>query len=144
MTDIRHENIDLPKYLIAGKESRRRGRAMAHILVVDDEPTVCRAFARLLRSEGHEAWCAYGGSDALAHLGAHQPDLIVLDLMMPGLDGFAVLEALRQQPSAVPVVAYTALDDQQTRRRVIELGAKQLIRKGMPWEEVYQHLVRHL
>ena len=116
---------------------------MATILVVDDEPTVCRMLARLLRSEGHEAWC--GGSEALAHLGALRPDLVVLDLMMPGVDGFAVLEAMQQQkPALVPVVAYTALDDPETRQRVQDLGAKELIRKGVSWVELYDHLSRYL
>jgi CheY-like chemotaxis protein len=69
----------------------------------------------------------------------------VLDPMMPEVDGFAVLEALREQQGLeVPVVACSAADDPQNRRRAMELGARELIPKAMPWAEVYDHLSRHL
>src|SRR5690349_14317510 len=98
---------------------------MARILVVDDNASVCHAVAKLLRVEGHDAWCVTSGSEALGHLKENPPDLLLLDLMMPGVDGFAVLEALRQEPAPAPaVVAYSAADDPQNRLRAMELGAR--------------------
>jgi CheY-like chemotaxis protein len=79
----------------------------------------------LLKLVGHKAECASSGQDALDYLQKTVPDLIVLDVMMPGMDGPEVLRAVRQRPQTkgVPVVMYSALSDPGLRADLLALGA---------------------
>ena len=120
---------------------------MPDVLVVDDEPTVCRTLARLFRCEGHEAACANGGEEALRLLGENGlPRLIVLDVMMPGTDGLAVLGRVRAaaRTAAVPVVMYSAVDDAPTRERAMQLGAQGYVTKSGGFAPLYQHVEQFL
>ena len=105
---------------------------MASILVVDDHPDLGTLTARFLQDAGHDAACAADGLAALDYLQTHRPDLVVLDLMMPGFSGFDVLTALRAdgRTSALPVVVYTAVDDPVYRDRAMTLGARAYMVKG--------------
>ena len=98
---------------------------MAHVLVVDDSPDVRRATAALLKMLGHGVDCVPSGQDALDYLQTTVPDLIVLDVMMPGMDGLEVLRELRARPEteAVPVAMYSALDDPVLQDDLRALGA---------------------
>jgi CheY-like chemotaxis protein len=120
---------------------------MPDVLVVDDEPTVCRTLARLFRCEGHDAACATGGEEALRLLGANghgtgMPRLIVLDVMMPGTDGMEVLTRVRsdERTAQIPVVMYSAVDDEETRRRAMQLGAQGYVAKAGGFEPLYRHV----
>ena len=120
---------------------------MPDVLVVDDEPTVCRTLARLFRCEGHEAACANGGEEAMRILGENGlPKLIVLDVMMPGTDGMAVLGRVRAgaHTAAVPVVMYSAVDDAATRERAMQLGAQGYVAKSGGFEPLYRHVEQFL
>ncbi len=66
------------------------------LLVVDDDPPIADLVATVARYEGWEAACAYSGEEALTVAAEFQPDIVVLDLMLPGLDGFGVLDRLRR------------------------------------------------
>src|SRR4051812_3130380 len=68
---------------------------MAHVLVIDDSRDVCRAVAAFLKMHGHAAYCVLSGHAGLAYLQTALPDLIVLDVMMPGMDGREVLQRIR-------------------------------------------------
>ena len=120
---------------------------MADVLVVDDEPTVCRTLARLFRCEGFDAACATGGEEALRLLGANgngtgRPKLIVLDVMMPGTDGMEVLSRVRADAStaSIPVVMYSAVDDEETRQRAMLLGARGYVAKAGGFEPLYRQV----
>ena len=123
---------------------------MPDVLVVDDEPTVCRTLARLFRCEGHDAACATGGDEALRLLvdgaGTGRPRLVVLDVMMPGTDGLQVLTRLKAETNtaAIPVVMYSAIDDETTRQRAMSLGAQGYVTKSGGFEPLYRHVVRYL
>jgi putative two-component system response regulator len=101
------------------------------ILIVDDDPRGCEALEGLLCNQGYELVFARDGRDALAMAMKRPPDLVLLDVMMPGMDGFEVCRVMRADArlSEAPVVMLTALDDQESRLRGIETGADDFISK---------------
>ncbi len=98
------------------------------ILVVDDEPRMRRFVHMNLDLEGYEVMEADNGLQALARVRNDLPDLVVLDVMMPDLDGFETLEHIRET-SAVPVIMLTAKGDEDDRIRGLDLGADDYIAK---------------
>lgn len=102
--------------------------AAKRILIVDDEPAITQALAALLRQTGYNVITAHSGREALAQLNS-APDLIVLDIMMPDLDGYAVCRAVREKPGYVPIVMLTAKDAPGDRAAGLELGADAYLTK---------------
>ncbi|HEU5097574.1 MAG TPA: response regulator [Roseiflexaceae bacterium] len=101
------------------------------ILIVDDEPIGRETLAALLHAQGYNLAFAAGGAEALAQAATLQPDLILLDVMMPEIDGFEVCRRLRADPAVaeVPIVLVTALDDRGARLEGIEAGADDFVTK---------------
>lgn len=95
------------------------------ILIVDDEPSLVISLEFLMMREGHEVRVARDGEAGLAGVRKHRPDLVVLDVVMPKLDGFAVLESIRADPeiAATPVLMLTGRSEDAERRRGLDLGA---------------------
>ena len=95
------------------------------ILIADDEPLSRNLMKTLWSREGYNLTFANNGTEALAKAAEVTPDLILLDIMMPGMDGFEVCQHLRADPllSTVPIVMVTALDDRDSRSQGIEAGA---------------------
>jgi DNA-binding response OmpR family regulator len=104
---------------------------MARVLVVDDEPDVLLLCRLNLEQRGHEVLEAPNGDTALELARSGSPDLVVLDLMLPGIDGYEVLEALRtgEVTSGVPVLVLTAKSLQADRDRSRQLGASAFLTK---------------
>lgn len=102
---------------------------MAHALVVDDEHDVRFLLGLLLESAGMTVEVADNGEVALACLAQGTFDVVVLDLMMPVVDGWGVLEALHGRPDAPPVVVLTAHASPAERRRALDLGAATFVHK---------------
>ena len=104
---------------------------MASLLVVDDDARVCDVLRRLLARSGYAVTCAGGGEEALALLRDVRPDLVILDWMMPGLDGLGVLRRMRADPTtaATGVMVYTASDEPQVARDAAALGALDCVPK---------------
>ncbi len=98
------------------------------ILVVDDEPRMTRFIRMNLELEGYRVLEAHDGLDALDKARTNLPDLIVLDVMMPKLDGFETLEMLREV-STVPVIMLTVRADEEDKVRGLELGADDYVTK---------------
>jgi two-component system alkaline phosphatase synthesis response regulator PhoP len=94
------------------------------ILVIDDEPSIGRVVQFKLQQEGFKVRVATDGLEGLAYMKEEKPDLILLDLMMPGMDGFEVCRRLRAAPETVatPVIILTARGQEMDRIRGIELG----------------------
>ena len=101
---------------------------MTRVLVVDDEPPIVRAVAANLRVRGYEVLTAASGDAALAAVEAHQPDCVVLDLGLPGVDGLEVLRRLRTW-TQVPVVVLTAIDSVRDKVAALDLGADDYVTK---------------
>jgi DNA-binding response OmpR family regulator len=96
---------------------------VGHILVVDDEPAIITVVRERLEREGFAVRAAASGEQALDHMDADPADLIVLDVMLPGIDGFEVLRRLRSTGHTVPVIVLTARDEDVDKIVGLELGA---------------------
>ena len=106
-------------------------RVGVKVLLVDDEDQLRRVMKDLLERDGYEVTEAADGVEALDQVDRHAPDIIVLDLNLPGLDGYGVLAHLRSRPATqdIPVVVLTALGDEDSEVRVFELGADDFLSK---------------
>jgi two-component system, OmpR family, response regulator MprA len=96
---------------------------MATVLIVDDDPKLLKMLGRTLSYEGFHVFSASNGSEALGEVQAHRPDVIVLDWMMPGMDGLTVLERLRDAGDKTLVLMLTARDAVENRVAGLEGGA---------------------
>ena len=102
---------------------------MPKILVVDDEPDILLMLRMALEDEGYDVVLAADGEMAMSRIEEHSPDLVVLDLMMPVLDGYGVLGRLQSQGSTLPVVVLSARSDQSDIDRALALGAAEFMSK---------------
>ena len=112
------------------------------ILIVDDEAGVRETLELLLMGEGYNLVFAGDGTEALAKATELTPDLILLDVMMPDMDGFEVCRRLRADPllAGVPIIMVTALDDRDSRLQGIEAGADNFISKPFDRTELLAHV----
>ena len=112
-----------------------------HVLVVDDVPAMAEQYAYDLRRVGkYEAIVASGGDEALDLLGREAIDCVVLDLEMPGTDGFEVLRRLRQRGLEGPVIVYTGTGSYDRCVQAVRLGAYGFIDKAEPIERLVQEI----
>ncbi len=116
------------------------------ILVVDDEPDIVELVAFNLRAEGYEVITAATGVEALEIARTIVPDLIVLDLMLPELDGMAVCEILRKLPATapIPIIMLTAWSSDLSRCIGLGLGAKEYMTKPFSPRELVNRVQRTL
>src|SRR5690349_13751531 len=105
------------------------------ILVVDDEPAMVGALGALLGQAGHRIVAAYDGEEALRRFREDTPDLVLLDLAMPGLDGATVCQRIREL-SDTPVVVVSGERDRQATVELLDLGADDYIRKPFRADEL--------
>jgi two-component system OmpR family response regulator len=108
----------------------------ARLLVVDDEPNIVDVLATSLRFAGFEVATARNGNEAIRVAEQFRPDLLVLDVMMPGLDGFGVVRRLRQDGMTAPVVFLTAKDATEDKVTGLTLGGDDYVTKPFSLEEV--------
>jgi two-component system, OmpR family, response regulator len=108
----------------------------ARLLVVDDEPNIVELLATSLRFAGFEVVTAMTGADAVAAVERHRPDLVVLDIMLPDIDGFVVLRRLREGRDHLPVVFLTARDAKEDKVAGLTLGGDDYVTKPFSLEEV--------
>ena len=106
------------------------------ILVVDDERAVRDSLRRALELEGYEIDLAADGRDALAQLEAAQPDMLILDVLMPGVDGLEVCRRLRRAGNQLPVLMLTARDAVENRVAGLDAGADDYVTKPFALEEL--------
>jgi two-component system response regulator MprA len=111
-------------------------RNMSHILIVDDDSRVTSALRRTLAYEGYQVSTALDGEGALAIARAKSPDLVILDLMLPGIDGFEVCRRLRAADEGIAVLMLTARDAVVDRVAGLEIGADDYLVKPFALEEL--------
>src|SRR5437867_3934295 len=113
------------------------GRLMkAHILIVDDDPRITDLLRRIFSYEGYSVAIAASGNEALNRTLEHPPDLIVLDIMLPGINGLEVTQRLRAAGDNVPLLMLTARDAVANRVQGLEVGADDYLVKPFAPEEL--------
>ena len=112
-------------------------RLMPRILIIDDDVAITELIKALVKMEGHEPTTVNDSLQAMEVAESVNPDLITLDLMMPGLTGFELCELMKNDPkfSRVPIVIVSARDDAESKRKAIGLGATAYITKPFGMEE---------
>ena len=113
-----------------------RQQSDARLLVVEDEPNILELLSASLRYAGFEVITAAGGTEAVQAAQRHRPDLIVLDVMLPDMDGFDVIRRLRGGGARIPVVFLTARDGTDDKIRGLTLGGDDYVTKPFSLEEV--------
>lgn len=113
-----------------------RKQPATRLLVVEDEPNILELLSASLRYAGFEVITATAGTEAVQAAQRHRPDLIVLDVMLPDMDGFDVLRRLRGGGARVPVVFLTARDAMDDKVRGLTLGGDDYVTKPFSLEEV--------
>jgi DNA-binding NtrC family response regulator len=109
---------------------------MADILVVDDDQSIATAFQKFLDHEGHACLLASNAEDAVRLVGERSPDLVIMDVRMPGTDGLAALQTIRQQHASVPVVIMTAHGTSQTSIDAMRAGAFEYVTKPLDLDQL--------
>ncbi|HEX9416816.1 MAG TPA: response regulator transcription factor [Gaiellaceae bacterium] len=110
------------------------------ILVVDDERAVRESLRRALELEGYEIELAPGGEEALERIDASEPDAVILDVLMPGVDGIEVCRRLRSAGRSLPVLMLTARDAVENRVEGLDAGADDYVTKPFALEELLARL----
>jgi two-component system OmpR family response regulator len=119
---------------MAGEADTASGEA--RLLVVDDEPNIVELLSASLRFAGFEVASAADGQQALKLVESFQPELVVLDVMMPGIDGFEVVRRMRGRQQLMPVLFLTARDATEDKIAGLTIGADDYITKPFSLEEV--------
>src|SRR5512139_3452848 len=117
---------------------------MARVLVADDERSICDAFALLLAAEGHTPLIASTGEDALRLVQESKPDLVFVDVRMPGMDGLAVLKAIKACSPELPVVVMTAYGTLDTAAQAVRNQAFDYLGKPLDLRQIRQVMLRAL
>jgi len=119
-----------------------KDKPKGHILIVDDDPHAVEILTRMLAREGYTCVGASGGRIALDKLKDEAVDVILLDVMMPEMDGLQVCEHLRDNETwrAIPVILLTAKDDIETRSRGMKLGVSEYLTKPINKRELFTRI----
>ena len=126
------------KTLAAARRKPLTRPAVRRVMVVDDDPDVRKVLALLLKSSGLNAIEASSGAHCLKLLASTRPAVILLDLMMPEMDGFEVCQALKRDPTTaeIPIIVVTARDDSLSRMRAARLGVSDFLVKPVSKERL--------
>jgi diguanylate cyclase (GGDEF)-like protein len=119
---------------------------LSKVLVIDDDPLIRQLVIRILADSNYQVVEASSGMDGLAKTETFQPDLVLLDLMMPGMDGYEVCKRMRQLPATanVPIVILTALDQLDEKVHGFRVGADDYITKPIDSRELFMRINAHL
>lgn len=111
------------------------------IFVIDDDNAVTDLLSVLLTSQGFEVWATNNSTDGLTHIRENTPDLVILDLMMPEMDGWEICRAVRSF-SEVPIIVLSALNDPSMVASVLDAGADDYLTKPTPSRVLVAHINR--
>ena len=118
---------------------------MAKVLVIEDNPANMKLASLLLRNAGHSVLCAVDAETGLTMARACHPDLILMDIQLPGMDGLAATALLKQDPAtiAIPVIALTAMAMKEDQEKTEVAGCDAYIAKPLRYQELYA-AIEHL
>ena len=108
---------------------------MSHVLIVDDEESICWGLERLLTDSGHEVSLAASAEEALESAARRRPDLVVLDVRLPGIDGLTAMSRLTQLAGPIPIVVITAFGNLDVAVRAMKNGAFDYLTKPFDLEQ---------
>jgi len=116
------------------------------VLLVEDSEAIRTAYTILLEETGYTVYAAEEGVEALRIAGEHAPDLVLMDMGLPGMDGLDVVRALKGSPAtaAIPVIALTGRDDAQSRRACMEAGCAEYLIKPIHTHTLLRAIIHHL
>ena len=119
---------------------------MAKILIIEDSPLNLKLTCFLLRNVGHTALCATDAEAGLVMANTDRPDLILMDIQLPGMDGLAATMLLKQRPATadIPVVALTAMAMKLDEKKILMAGCDAYIAKPVRYRELYSEIDRLL
>ncbi len=106
------------------------------VLLIEDEKELSRALAKMLTKEGYDIDCVYDGADGLSFASTGMYDLILLDVMMPKMNGFEVLSEIRRKKQDTPVIMLTALSDENDKIAGLDRGADDYVSKPFSFNEL--------
>jgi two-component system cell cycle response regulator DivK len=112
---------------------------MARILIIEDNPANMKLASLLLLNAGHTALCAVDAETGLTLARAERPDLILMDIQLPGMDGLAATALLKNDPNtaAIPIIALTAMAMKEDREKTRAAGCDAYIAKPLRYQELY-------
>src|SRR5215468_2531279 len=131
---------------VVQKEQEHMSKSGARILVVDDEVEIMRALQRSLAAHGYEVFTASDGEKALQSIAHHRPDLLLLDLGLPGMSGLEVCRHVRAE-SALPIIVLSVKDTEHDKVQALDLGADDYVSKPFGINEVLARVrvaLRHM
>ena len=128
------------------ENAMKKDHAVADILVVDDDPSIHHMMGRILGRSGYNVVVAHGGREAFDKIAESPPDLILLDLSMPMLDGFEVATHLKSNPETreIPIILTTGLDTSQNHVKALDTGINDFLSKTSEPEEILARIRSHL
>ena len=116
-----------------------------HILMIDDDITALDIVSYLFEERGYEVERCADGFSALDYLTNIKPDLILVDLRMPNIDGVQTVKKIREMGLAtVPIIAFTAVDDPDLHSEALEAGCQEVLTKPCPAEKLVRYIKRYL
>lgn len=118
----------------------RKGRQLATILIIEDNRANMKLATLLVRSAGHTALCAIDAEAGVTLARAEQPDLILMDIQLPGIDGLAATSLLKQDPATalIPIIALTAMAMRGDEQKTKDAGCDAYITKPLRYKELFE------
>lgn len=119
---------------------------MARVLIIEDHPANMKLATFLLKNAGHEVLAAVDAETGLTMARSEQPDLILMDIQLPGMDGLAATSILKKDPgtAAIPIIALTAMAMKEDRAKTFDAGCDAYITKPLRYKDLYEAIVRLL
>lgn len=119
---------------------------MARVLIIEDHPANMKLATFLLKNAGHVVLTAVDAETGLTLARAEQPDLILMDIQLPGMDGLTATSILKKDPgtAAIPIIALTAMAMKDDREKTLEAGCDAYITKPLRYKDLYDAIVRLL
>ena len=119
---------------------------MARVLVIEDNPANLKLATLLLKNAGHTVLSAVDAETGLTQARAEQPDLILMDIQLPGMDGLAATTLLKKDPetAAIPIIALTAMAMKEDQQKTFEAGCDAYITKPLRYKDLYEAILRLL
>lgn len=117
---------------------------MSKVLIVEDDKVISDGLRQVLEGEGYEVACAFDGEDGLYMVKTEAPDLVILDIMMPNMNGFEVTTEVRRSGDSIPILVLSARTESQDKVRGLDLGADDYMTKPFDLDELLARVRRLL